>query len=147
MWDYCARIEQLILRTSGNRFLNASRAPCAVLDPRTVPVRTVDNLPTRHARPWFPRRSPGDDWGAFDEDDWRGKSRAGAAAVGSGSDGGGGGGGEGASPRPRGDPGMGEDVVPGLLGGARFGTLLDGAAEEQRVSDDARDEAARSAGR
>lgn len=90
----------------------------------------------------------GDDWGAFDEDDWRGKSRAGAVIAGDS-------GGEGQEdilfrPREGGGPGIAEDDVPGLLGGARFGKLGkaevvdDGVSgEEEGVSD----EAARSAGR
>ncbi|CAN0278710.1 unnamed protein product [Pylaiella littoralis] len=84
-----------------------------------------------------------DDWGAFDEGDWRGKSGAGVDADED----------EEALSRPRGQ-GTGEETVPGLLGGARFGKFARevedveaAAGEEGGVGDEVRDGAAKSAGR
>lgn len=90
---------------------------------------------------------PGDEWGAFDEDDWQGKSGTGASGGGLEEE-------EEALSRPRGQ-GTGEETVPGMLGGARFGKFAEELAAdveaavggEEGVGDEVRDEAARSAGR
>lgn len=128
-------------------------APCPPIERRFSHPGFFHNAQRNHVTAlFFPalyvclRISPGDDWGAFDEDDWRGKSRAGTVSSSDGGEEGE----EGVSFRPRG-PGIGEDV-PGLLGGARFGNVAkadggDGAAEEEGASDEARDEAARYSGR
>lgn len=95
---------------------------------------------------------PGDEWGAFEEDDWRGETGAGTSSV---------------IPETRGvrvedeeeafsrprDQGVGGDAVPGLLGGARFGKFaqevedVEAVAGEGGVGDEVPDEAANSAGR
>lgn len=87
-------------------------------------------------------RKPGDEWGAFDEDDWRGKS-----GVSSGTDSSAAGEEEEDTLLQPHGPGVGGDV-PGLLGGARLrkSARTGGTAdplEEERVGD----EAARWAGR